>query len=195
MPGYFSVSPLLKKVRFSKGNLQYQASTGTWRFAENQYDIVENRLRGNVYFEGIKSDNGKIGENYDGWIDLFGWGTSGYSGKYPFLFEDDDDLYAKFNDISDSQYDWGVYNVISGDDSHKWRTLSQIEWKYILEERENTDNLKVFALVDKTLGLILLPDNYWDKKPPVVLKRNNIQFLESGTMDRIGNLHQFPNQI
>ncbi|MBQ3676229.1 MAG: hypothetical protein II926_02525, partial [Bacteroidales bacterium] len=35
----FSVSAD-KKVYFSKGNLQYQASTGTWRFAENQYDII-----------------------------------------------------------------------------------------------------------------------------------------------------------
>ena len=29
-----------KKVHFSKGNLQYQASTNTWRFAEKQYDII-----------------------------------------------------------------------------------------------------------------------------------------------------------
>ena len=33
----FSVSDDLQ-VRFSRGNLQYQASTNTWRFAENQYD-------------------------------------------------------------------------------------------------------------------------------------------------------------
>ena len=46
LPGLFSVSDS-KKVSFSKGNLQYQASTNTWRFAEQQY------LYG----------------------DLFGWGT------------------------------------------------------------------------------------------------------------------------
>ena len=46
LPGLFSVSDN-KKVSFSKGNLQYQASTNTWRFAEQQY------LYG----------------------DLFGWGT------------------------------------------------------------------------------------------------------------------------
>ena len=32
----FPVSSSGKKVYFSKGNLQYQASTDTWRFAENQ---------------------------------------------------------------------------------------------------------------------------------------------------------------
>ena len=46
LPGLFSVSDN-QKVRFSKGNLQYQASTNTWRFAEQQYSYG----------------------------DLFGWGT------------------------------------------------------------------------------------------------------------------------
>lgn len=62
--GKFSVSET-KQVVFSKGNLQYQASTDTWRFAENQYDYV-----------GEANEN--ISATYDGWIDLFGWGTSGY---------------------------------------------------------------------------------------------------------------------
>ena len=39
LPGLFSVSPT-EQVRFSPGNLQYQASTATWRFALNQFDIV-----------------------------------------------------------------------------------------------------------------------------------------------------------
>ena len=47
-----------KRIVFSKGNLQYQASTGIWRFAEKQYDIVG-------------KDNEKISDTYDGWIDLF----------------------------------------------------------------------------------------------------------------------------
>ena len=61
--GKFSVSST-KKVMFSKGNLQYQANPGTWRFAENQYDV-------------IGADNGNIASDYTGWIDLFGWGTWG----------------------------------------------------------------------------------------------------------------------
>ena len=37
--GLYSVTPNTQ-VCFSKGNLQYQASTNTWRFAENQWDII-----------------------------------------------------------------------------------------------------------------------------------------------------------
>ena len=57
--GKFSVSSN-KQVLFSKGNLQYQADPGSWRFAENQYDVIG---------EG----NGDIAADYTGWIDLFGW--------------------------------------------------------------------------------------------------------------------------
>ena len=62
--GKFSVAKD-RQVAFSKGNLQYRASTDTWRFAENQTDY-------------IGESNCNISPTYDGWIDLFGWGTSGY---------------------------------------------------------------------------------------------------------------------
>ena len=74
--GIFSVADG-KTVSFAPGNLQFNAvqgshlradstaAKGTWRFAENQYDY-------------IGSSNKNISETYDGWIDLFGWGTSGY---------------------------------------------------------------------------------------------------------------------
>ena len=67
-----------KTVAFAAGNLQYNAAQGshycadgsvqqgTWRFAEHQYDYI-----GDV--------NSNISQSYDGWIDLFGWGTSGYN--------------------------------------------------------------------------------------------------------------------
>ncbi len=75
--GVFSVADG-KTVSFAPGNLQFNAAEGshlradgtaakgTWRFAENQYDY-------------IGSSNKNIAENYEGWIDLFGWGTSGYN--------------------------------------------------------------------------------------------------------------------
>ena len=40
LPGCFTVSARGLQVQFSQGNLQYKASTHTWRFAEHQYDIV-----------------------------------------------------------------------------------------------------------------------------------------------------------
>ena len=67
-----------KTVTFSSGNLQYNAAQGshycadgsvqqgTWRFAEHQYDYIGDA-------------NSNISQTYDGWIDLFGWGTSGYN--------------------------------------------------------------------------------------------------------------------
>ena len=67
LEGLFSVSGT-KQVRFSRGNLQYRARVRDWRFAENQWDYIG---------EG----NANIGQHYDGWIDLFGWGTSGYRNK------------------------------------------------------------------------------------------------------------------
>ena len=68
LEGLFSVSGT-QQVRFSRGNLQFRKKGKEWRFAENQWDYVG---------EG----NANVGSsNYDGWIDLFGWGTSGYHDK------------------------------------------------------------------------------------------------------------------
>ena len=64
--GKFSINEDGGQVYFSQGNLQYQASSNTWKFAENQYDYVG-------------STNSNISSTYSGWIDLFGWGTSGYN--------------------------------------------------------------------------------------------------------------------
>ena len=61
----FTINADGDQVFFSQGNLQYQASTNLWRFAENQYDA-------------IGEANSAISSTNDGWIDLFGWGTSGY---------------------------------------------------------------------------------------------------------------------
>ena len=61
--GTFSINEQVQ-VGFSKGNLQYQASTNTWRFAEEQTDY-------------IGAANSSISSTNSGWIDLFGWGTSG----------------------------------------------------------------------------------------------------------------------
>ena len=90
MPYAYSVASN-RQVNFSMGNLQYKASTNTWRFAEYQFEYVGGvwygMELGNVYANGehpdasqngTKSDNRNIGASYSGWIDLFGWATSGY---------------------------------------------------------------------------------------------------------------------
>ncbi len=145
----FSVSAD-KKVYFSKGNLQYQASTGTWRFAENQYDM-------------IGEDNANISSTYSGWIDLFGWGTSGYNGKNPYMTSTTGTDYGDGeNDIAGTNYDWGVYNAISngGNQAGQWRTLTNEEWRYLINSRDNASSKYGVATVNNVNGLVLLPDSW-----------------------------------
>ncbi len=149
LKGVFSVSPT-KKVHFSKGNLQYRASTNTWRFAEHQYDI-------------IGEANKNISSTYSGWIDLFGWGTSGYNGKKPYMTSTSVNDYGNgSNNITGTHYDWGVYNKISNGGSIKglWRTLSYKEWDYLIFKRPNASRKYGIACVAGVNGIVLLPDNW-----------------------------------
>ena len=172
----FSVSSS-KTVYFSQGNLQYQASTDTWRFAEHQYDR-------------IGTANSNISSTYSGWIDLFGWGTSGYHDTndpynvnfQPYSTSND----AVFNDEpgyslnwtgygpsldaaspdltgAGANYDWGVYNAISngGNQAGQWRTLTDDEWYYVLITRTTSSGMRyALAIVNNIHGLIILPDNW-----------------------------------
>ena len=159
LSGLFSVSAN-KTVRFSMGNLQYRASTNTWRFAMNQW-------------HAIGQDNANIASDYDGWIDMFGWGTSGWNSGavcyQPFSSsKNDSDYYvggnSKNNLIGDyANADWGVYNKITngGNQVGLWNTLTTEEWKYLIEERTNANNLRGIGTVNGMNGLILLPDK-WD---------------------------------
>lgn len=158
--GLFSVASDYQ-VFFSQGNLQYQASTNTWRFAENQWD-----------YEG--EDNNNISPTYDGWIDLFGWGTSGYNhgavcyqpwstslGASDYLAYGNAD-YNLFDQTG--QADWG-YNAISngGDTENQWRTLTESEWDYVLNMRNTTSGIRyALATVNGVKGLILISDLWQD---------------------------------
>lgn len=147
LPGVFSIS-VANRVAFSRGNLQYKASTDTWRFAEHQYDMVG-------------TANANISETYDGWIDLFGYGTSGYNSKYPYLKATQTNSYYA-GAAATTNYDWGVYNQISngGDSAGIWRTLSKTEWEYVINERANATSRRALATVAGIPGLILLPDEW-----------------------------------
>ena len=157
--GLFSTS-LTKQVWFSKGNLQYNANTNTWRFAENQYDIA-----------GYENDN--ISDTYNGWIDLFGWGTSGWNSGavcyQPWSTSLTETDYRPGGDYTTdlitayANADWGVYNSISngGNQSNYWRTLTGGEWIHIVLFRDTPSGIRfVKAIVNNVKGLILLPDNW-----------------------------------
>ena len=94
------------KIEFAPGNLQYKASTKTWRFAPNAWNVVggltvswnnsivsgggwlitagtptanNTPLDGETIYKG-KNDPypfTEVRQSQSGWIDLFGWGTSG----------------------------------------------------------------------------------------------------------------------
>ena len=124
-----------KTVTFSPGNLQYHPANDEWRFAPSQLDY-------------IGEDNANISETYNGWIDLFGWGT----GNNPTNASTDYNDYQTF-------VDWGV-NQIGSYAPNTWRTLTYDEWYYLRYERPNYDKLIGVAQVNGVNGLILLPDGW-----------------------------------
>lgn len=156
--GVFSVSDSTK-VKFSRGNLQYQPSGTLWRFAEAQYDIIGN-------------DNENIDNSYTGWIDLFGWGTSGWnSGAEAYMPYDTAAKYDKYIPGGDTSAnlsgtyvnaDWGQYNAIEngGNTPGQWRTLTKDEWKYLLNKRKGAGDKFGLAKVNNVDGLVILPDNW-----------------------------------
>lgn len=161
--GVFSVASN-RKVNFSKGNLQYQASTNTWRFAENQYDYVGSEVvtLGEPSGTVLGSSNHLISDTYDGWIDLFDWCTNGYNGKNPWMESNESTDYGDSNnDIAGTNYDWGVYNTISNGGDKSWRILTRDEWEYVFDIRSTSSGIRYAkATVNGVNGVILLPDNW-----------------------------------
>ena len=152
LPGLFSVSAT-RQVRFSQGNLQYQASTNTWRFAEHQYDYVGTQTAdryGNYGGNVSGSDNRSISSTYSGWIDLFGWGT----GSNPTLSSPSFEDYGTF-------MDWGCNAIINGGNTvNQWRTLTIAEWNYLLNTRTDASSKRGTGNINGVGGLIILPDSW-----------------------------------
>ena len=169
--GVFSVSAT-DSVVFSPGNLQWSATnggntstthavagngtaSGTWRFAPHQWDT-------------IGANNGNISSTYTGWIDLFGWGTSGFDQKYPYMTSTSSSTYGNgYSSLSGTYYDWGIYNSIynpvtrTTDAPGTWRTLTKNEWTYLVNTRVTSSGIRYAkANVCGVNGLIIVPDNW-----------------------------------
>ena len=141
----------VNSVVFSPGNLQYNPSEGTWQFAAEQFDF-------------IGADNANISSSYNDWVDLFGWGTSGYDNTNNDPYAINFQPYATGNSEVDatnnfygygpsinmtdpslvgtsSPYDWGIFNIIynpkteTNDPAGTWRTPSAAEWLYMFNTR------------------------------------------------------------
>lgn len=156
---YFSVSGT-KQIMFSCGNLQYQATSGTWRFAPTQW-----ACRG--------FDNQYISSSADQWIDLFGWATSGSeSGAVayqPYSTDPDDTHYVVGNDIENgiigpnARGDWGRTNRISGYSGRDgyWRVLTNDEWQYLVGNSTARAGKWGLATINGVFhGLVLVPDGW-----------------------------------
>ena len=198
--GLFSVSAT-EKVVFSQGNLQYRASTDTWRFAEHQWDYLG---VGNQY----------LSSTYDDWIDLFGWGTSGWNNGnlyfQPWSCAVDGDYSHQgwgYGPTDGTSYeydltgayanaDWG-HNPISngGNTPDQWRTLTKEEWTYLFSTRSTTSGKRYAkATVNGVNGVILLPDD-WETSyytlnspntPDAAYSSNAISAAQWVTLDQHG---------
>ncbi len=174
--GLFTINDIGDQVYFSQGNLQYQASTNTWRFAENQWDYIGTQTpdeNGNYGGTMNGNDNCYISQSYSGWIDLFGWGTSGYNhganAYQPWSdSENDDDYYAYGHWMytlydQTGQADWGYNTIINGGNTENigWRTLSYSELFYIINRRTTPSGYRwTSCKVNGINGIILFPDNW-----------------------------------
>ena len=169
----FTINENGDQVWFSQGNMQYQASTNTWRFAEHQYDFVGDATLGNVYENGVKCNNAYISSNYSGWIDLFGWGTSGWNSganayrPYSMMGTSDNDYWpgGSYDNGLTGEYaeaDWAWHNCIqnAGNTAHTWRTLTMYEWDYIILTRTDAELKYGTGNVNGIGGLIILPDDW-----------------------------------
>lgn len=166
IPVWFSVANAgqVQKVVFAPGNLQYHCLNNEWRFAPNQYDA-------------LLQDNENIANTFDGWIDLFGYGTSGWNSgvsaymPYSASVSSSDYIWQYFT----GQYtrcDWGIYNSIynpktnSTDPPSTWNVFLDSYISYMMNSRPastvgNTPNARyVKCTVNGVPGMIVFPDIY-----------------------------------
>lgn len=165
LPGKFAIKDGGYYARFSSGNLQfkkegthitsYGSAEGTWRFAPNQYDVL-----GNVTSNTSSSYTGTD------WMDLFGWGTSGWNNgatcyqpwdhqtaqgdNNKYYFRQD----AAVNMLDADGYenaDWGISNAISngGNAPYIWRVLTDVEWNYLATNSMYSSDVTVANVTGK----------------------------------------------
>lgn len=151
---FISVAPG-KQVCFASGNLQYMPSANIWRMAPNPWDA-------------IKDLNTQASPDYDGWVDYFTWGCSGFNFQDPVFYTGEPEELYHEGSIAGTNYDWGVFNAIDNngtiDPAGTWRTLTSEEWDYILFKRpaatiNGVANARYAnATVNGQVGIIIFPD-------------------------------------
>ena len=163
-------------MKLSSGNLQYNPKDAIWRIAANQWDTVG------------KTNNEKIvnGANCDEFIDLFGYGTSGYNNMYGYLHTSNDADYPT-GDICKTQYDWGKYNTIlsgsntTGHAKGAFFTWTYNQTAYMLNTRTTGSTLNgvadarfAAANVNGINGVLIFPDEYTHPAGVALPDKNSI---------------------
>lgn len=171
LQGTFTVNASGDKIYFSQGSLQYNPAHNIWRFAENQYDLLHRKE------EGMYITVSDYQPDYDGWIELFGWGCTGQQDSQynteqshfmPYEIETTGSLNS--GDISygptgehdlsiERGSDWGALPIDNGGNSG-WRLWDIDEVLYIFNSR-NIEIRWAMANVHGTEGIIIFPDD-WD---------------------------------
>lgn len=163
----FSISDT-EKVVFSPGNLRWRSvdewgnpvrhatadgdGEGMWSFSDTEWKCVG-------------ADNANRSQSYAGWIDLFGWGTSGYDGKEPYMASTTPQDYGDGGDIFGTLFDWGVYNNIynpqtGGEDPFgTWHALRREDWQFLFRDRPDADDKWGLGDIDGNKIFILFPDD------------------------------------
>ncbi len=184
--GLFTVNEQGKQVRFAKGNLQYNANSGLWKLAEQQWQYIGNAAGNNVGVYNSVDTVLRVAQN--AWIDLFPWGSSGWDSNPRDKTNDYRPWARWYNGASASKFwiggsstqgfeqgsgyedaDWAFHNKIfnGGNTPGIWRTLSREEWNFVVRHRNGNQwrRLILKGTITGTAqgnvnGLILLPDNW-----------------------------------
>lgn len=162
-----------RKVLFTAGNLQYQASSGNWRIAESQYTMIGYNP-GNTNFV----NTGVGGRNtQEAWIDMLPFGCSGWNSgvtNYQPWYYGVNGNNCLYKNLTDSyvEADWAWHNEIycphkdANIPNHTIRVLTNDEWVYLLKTRTNANKLyaqariKISDAPEYVNGLVILPDMF-----------------------------------
>lgn len=175
----FTVDISGRKVRFSKGNLQYTTyRDNPWAFQQPweccfPWNATNSHLQNSGYGDGIS-----------GPIDLFAWGTSGWAGgcgdrtwsayrwrpwEVGTKFSSHDpisgDCYGPDGDHdltgAYADFDRAWHNPIAngGNQTHQWRTLTMEEWRRLFHQSRRT-KMAGATVEGQYKGVVLLPDNW-----------------------------------
>ena len=139
LSGKFTINNSGETVEFSRGNLQYNYESDEWYTAEKQY-------------EALGDLNLRFGDDtYQGSIDMFGWSCESSDFGKQWKYKD--------GDFTGAFVDWGTKFA---DDFREWSTLTEDEWKYIMDRKKGNNKLWTMIAIgpDSLNGLALLPDNW-----------------------------------